>query len=151
MASGSAWDQESKKLESIAGDRRFDRRYSILLDLQWKLIHRKRVLDAGAGKTLDVSGGGVRFESGRTLPKGLKVELAISWPILLRGLAPMQLVVQGRILRSEGGRTAIRMIQHEFRTVGISTHLGSAPSKAGRPHMPFLPNINAMASLRKIQ
>jgi hypothetical protein len=119
--------------------------------LRWKLIHRKRVLDAGAGSTLDLSGGGIRFESGRTLPNGLNVELAISWPVLLRGAIPMQLVVQGRIVRSEGCRTAIRMIQHEFRTVGTPSNPGSAPSKGGRSHTPFLAAVNGTANLGKIQ
>jgi hypothetical protein len=151
MACGSTWEQENKASERIAGDRRTDKRYPILMDLQWRLIHRKRVLDAGVGSTVDLSGGGVRFESSRTLPKGLNVELAISWPVLLRDLAPMQLVVQGRIVRSEGGRTAIRMIQHEFRTVGTSSSLGSAPSNGARPRAPFLANVTRAASLRKIQ
>ncbi len=151
MACGNPWNQESKAPESIAGERRFDRRYPILLDLRWKLIHRKRVLDAGAGSTLDLSGGGIRFECGRTLPKGFNVELAISWPVLLRDLAPMQLVVQGRIVRSEGRRTAIRMIQHEFRTVGIPANLASARSNGARPHTSFLASVHRAASLAKIQ
>jgi hypothetical protein len=88
MAGGSALDQESKATERIAGDRRCDRRYSVLLDLRWKLVHRRRVVDAGAGNTLDLSRSGVRIESGRPLPEGMNVELAISWPVLLRGVAP---------------------------------------------------------------
>jgi hypothetical protein len=150
-AGGGAWDQESKTTERIAGDRRSDKRYSMMLDLRWKLIHRRRVVDSGEGRTLDVSGGGVRFESGRPLPEGLNVELAISWPMLLRGIAPMQLVVQGRILRSHGGQIAIRMIQHEFRTVGVPAKVLSAPSKAARPHAPFLAAVNRPVSLAKVQ
>lgn len=151
MACSIAWDRESKAPEGIAGDRRFDRRYPILLNLRWKLIHRKRVLDAGEGSTLDLSGGGVRFESGRTLPVGLNMELAISWPVLLRDVAPMQLVVQGRIVRSEDGHIAIRMIQHEFRTVGMPANHCDAPSNGARPHTPFLATVNRAASLAKIQ
>ena len=119
MACSSPWDQESKTSERIAGDRRIDRRYPILLELRWKLIRRKRVLETGTGYTLDLSSGGVQFDSGRPLPDGLNVEIAISWPVLLHSVAPMQLMVQGRIVRSEGGRIAIRMTQHEFRTAGI--------------------------------
>jgi hypothetical protein len=142
MACSSTWDQETKAPEVIAGDRRVDRRYPILLDLRWKLMHRKRVLDAGEGSTLDLSSAGVRFESGRTLPLGLDVELAISWPVLLHNLAPLQLVVQGRIVRSEGGRIAIRMTQHEFRTVGMSANHCDTPSRTARPQAPFLATIN---------
>ena len=119
MACSTLWDHEIKARESIAGDRRSDRRYLLLLNLRWKLIRRRRVLDTGIGSTLDLSRGGIRFESDRPLPEGFNVELAISWPVLLHNVAPMQLKVQGRIVRSEGGRIAIRMSEHEFRTVGV--------------------------------
>jgi hypothetical protein len=142
MACSSTWDRETKAPEQIAGDRRLDRRYPTLLDLRWKLLHRKQVLDAGEGSTLDFSSGGVRFESGRALPEGFNVELAISWPALLHNITPMQLVVQGRIVRSEGGKIAIRMIQHEFRTVGMPASRCAAPSR------PFLAALNGRATLQ---
>jgi hypothetical protein len=151
MACGSAWDQGKKAPEGIAGERRSDRRYSILLDLRWKLIHRRRVVDAGTGSTFDLSSGGVRFESVRQLPVGLNVELAISWPMLLRDIAPMQLVVHGRIVRSEGGQTAMRMTQHEFRTLGVPANHCSAPPETVRRHTPFLATVNGAAILAKTQ
>ena len=151
MACGSTWDLETKAPERIAGDRRSDRRYPLLLDLRWKLIRRRRVLDTGTGGTLDLSRGGVRFESGRPLPEGSSVELAISWPVLLHNVAPMQLVVQGRIVRSEGGRIAIRTTQHEFRTMGVSASHCGVPSPAARTHAPFLAAINGVARLAKVQ
>ena len=139
MAGGRTWDKETKAPEGIAGDRRVDRRYPILLDVRWKLIHRKRVLDSGQGRTLDLSSGGVQFESGRTLPEDFDVELAISWPVLLRNVAPMQLVVHGRIVRSKDGRVAVRMTQHDFRTVGVPIH---------RPQRPFLATVTSPARLQ---
>jgi hypothetical protein len=149
MACGIAWDLESKAPESIAGDRRSDRRYPILLELRWKLIRRKRVLDTGIGGTLDLSRGGVRFESGRPLPEGSSVELAISWPVLLHNVAPMQLVVQGRIVRSEGCRIAMRMTQHEFRTVGVPASHCSAQPPAVRSRTPFLAAVGGTARCAK--
>ena len=68
---------------------------------------------------MDLSSGGIRFDAGRQLPVGLNVELAISWPALLHNSAPMQLVVSGRIVRSDGPQAAIHMTQHEFRTAGM--------------------------------
>jgi PilZ domain len=150
MACSVTWDRESKAPEIIAGERRSDRRYPLLLDLRWKLIRRRRVLDTGAGSTLDLSSGGILFEAGRALPKGFNVELAISWPMLLHNVAPMQLVVQGRIVRSEGGRIGIRTIQHEFRTAGMPADHRSAPPPAARPRAPFLAAVNRTAILAKI-
>ena len=112
------WSEEAEQIESINGDRRQDRRYRIHLDLRWKLIRRRRVLDSGVGKTVDLSSGGILFDAGRQLPVGLNVELAISWPVLLRNEAPMQLIVSGRIVRAGQNRTALAMAQHEFRTSG---------------------------------
>ena len=104
--------------DSISGDRRLDRRYQLQLDLKWKLIRRRRVLDAGTGHTVDLSSGGILFDAGRPLPEGLNIELAVTWPVLLHNIAPMQLVVYGRIKRSNGRMVALQTIQHEFRTTG---------------------------------
>jgi hypothetical protein len=112
------WPEELEQVEAINGDRREDRRYQIHLDLKWKLIRRRRVLDTGTGRTLDLSSGGILFDPGRQLPVGLNVELSISWPVLLRNEAPMQLIVSGRIVRAGGNRVAVSMVQHEFRTSG---------------------------------
>jgi len=109
---------ENRSPECIGGERRDDRRYSLALDLKWKLVRRRKVLDSGSGRTLDLSSGGILFDAGRQLPAGLHVEMSIAWPALLHDIAPMQLVVAGRIVRSEAGRVAIQMTQHEFRTIG---------------------------------
>jgi hypothetical protein len=121
------WSEEVERVDSINGDRRQDRRYSIHLDLRWKLIRRRRVLDSGVGKTVDLSSGGILFDPGRALPVGLNVELAISWPVLLRNEAPMQLIVSGRIVRVGQNLIAVAMAQHEFRTSG-----GTAEQRASK-------------------
>ncbi|MGD0500330.1 MAG: PilZ domain-containing protein [Bryobacteraceae bacterium] len=114
------WDEPKGEVDRIAGDRRRDRRYELRLDMRWKLLRRRRVLDQGAGRTLDLSSSGILFESGRELPTGFTVELSVTWPVLLHNVAPLQLVAAGRIVRTDGGRAAIRMAQHEFRTMAIS-------------------------------
>ncbi|MCX6629143.1 MAG: PilZ domain-containing protein [Candidatus Solibacter sp.] len=105
--------------DAIGGDRRQDRRYQLQLELKWKLIRRRRVLDTGTGQTVDVSSGGILFDAGRHLPEGLNVELSISWPVLLHNVAPIQLVATGKILRANGHHVAIQTVQHEFRTVAL--------------------------------
>jgi hypothetical protein len=112
------WSEEAEQLDGINGDRRQDRRYRIHLDLRWKLIRRRRVLESGVGQTVDLSSGGIFFDPGRQLPIGLRVELAITWPVLLRNEAPMQLIVSGRIVRAGQNGVGVSMSQHEFRTSG---------------------------------
>jgi hypothetical protein len=60
----------------------------------------------------------------------------------------MQLVVHGRVVRSKDGRIAVRMIQHDFRTVGIPAHHSGSPSKAVHPQKPFLAALTRMASFQ---
>ena len=102
----------------VGRERRSDRRYDLSLNVRWKLIRRRRVLEAGIGTTVDLSSGGILFEADRQLPTGLNVELSISWPVLLHNVAPLQLVVAGRVVRVSGRQVGVRMDQHEFRTVG---------------------------------
>ena len=122
--------------DAIGGDRRQDRRYHLQLELKWKLIRRRRVLDTGTGQTVDVSSGGILFDAGRHLPEGLNVELSIAWPVLLHNVAPMQLVAAGKIVRGDGHRVAIRTAQHEFRTVGIPSEHRNV--LAGATHNPAM-------------
>jgi len=140
---GSSSLNEHLRDEAIAGDRRQDRRYDIELQLRWKLIRRRRLLDNGLGRTIDLSSGGLLFDAGRPLPVGLNVELSIAWPVLLRESAPLQLVVNGRIVRSNNNRVALRMVQHEFRTTGATADhrspVGMVPRSPLDPSMRFAP------------
>src|ERR1017187_7982477 len=120
MGAAMDWDEAFQEFDAIAGDRRRDKRYELNLELRWKLIKRRRVLDSGEGRTVDLSSGGILFDSGRPLPAGLNVELSVTWPVMLHNVAPLQLVVYGKIVRSVGRRTAIRMVQHELRTLGAT-------------------------------
>jgi PilZ domain len=107
--------------DRIAGDRRRDRRYSVPLELSWKLIRRRQVLDAGVGVTLNISSGGILLDADRSLPPGANIELAIAWPILLHDVTRLQLVVQGRVKRCNGRLVAVETAQQEFRTVKASS------------------------------
>jgi hypothetical protein len=143
------WVDEEKQTEGINGERRGDRRYGIHLDLRWKLIRRRRVLDSGTGHTVDLSSGGILFNPGRQLPVGLNVELSISWPVLLRNVAPLQLIVSGKIVRGSQNRAAIAMIQHEFRTSGISAEQRAAIKSPTRTPSALLNSAGGMQSFDK--
>jgi len=101
------------------------------LDVKWKLIRRRRVLDSGTGHTIDVSSGGMLFDAGRHLPEGLNVELSVAWPVLLHNVAPMQLVASGKIVRTNGCHIAFETVAHEFRTTGVPADQRNVPSNAG--------------------
>jgi hypothetical protein len=130
------WSETVQQSDTISGERRDDRRYEMKLELRWKLVRRRRVIDSGVGFTLDLSRGGVRFHASRDMPVGLNVELAIAWPARLHNVAPMQLSIQGKILRSADGWAAIRTAQFEFRTLGVQPE-----------HRQPLPNIGRTPGL----
>jgi hypothetical protein len=101
----------------IGGDRRSDRRYSLELEARWSVASRAGV-ESGEGRTVNLSSGGILLETGCALPVGGRVELWIAWPALLQTVAPRQLRVQGLVVRSEHGRTAIRIVRVKFRAAG---------------------------------
>ena len=117
--------------EHFLVDRRNKRRYGIHLDLRWRLVRRRNVVDAGTGQTIDFSSRGILFRAGRQLTVGYSIELSIQWPALLDKIAPMQLVVSGRIVRVSGSEAAIEMRQHEFRTAGAPAYVAGGTA-AGR-------------------
>src|SRR4051812_3698683 len=80
---------------------RLNRRYPITLDLQYKLLSKGQVARLGSGTTLNISSGGVIFETDETLPSTGMVELALKWPFLLEGVCGLKLVMRGRIVRSD--------------------------------------------------
>ena len=135
------WDETVQEFDTIAGDRRRDRRYGLELDVRWKLIRRRRLLESGEGRTVDVSSGGILFDAGRPLPAGLNVELSLTWPVMLHNVAPLQLLVYGKIVRSDGRRTAVRMMQHEFRTAGAVMERRLALANAARSAQPLLSRV----------
>jgi hypothetical protein len=68
------------------------------------------------GKTLDISSGGVLFETQQRLRAGKRVEVSVNWPALLDGGCPLKFVAVGRVVRAEERRAAMHIEQHEFRT-----------------------------------
>jgi len=73
-------------------------------------------MDMGAGTTVDLSSGGILFESDHTPAATGFMELAITWPARPNGVPPMHLTVMGRVVRMSGRHVAIRIRQHAFST-----------------------------------
>ncbi len=105
--------------DSLPANRRLHQRYPIELDLRYKLIHGRQVLNGGVGKTRDISTKGVFFSADQALPSGLDVELSMDWPVRLGGLYHLQVKIAGKVLRSGERGTAVQIRHYEFRTRGI--------------------------------
>ena len=100
-----------------ASDRRTSRRFGIQQEVLYKILdHRVAASESGTGKTLDISSGGMLFETQQQLRTGKRVEVSVSWPALLDGACPLKFVAFGRVVRAEENRAAMHIEQHEFRT-----------------------------------
>jgi hypothetical protein len=96
------------------GDRRFHRRYPITAELEYRAVGEDGRAVQGSGRCLNLSTGGVLFETGEPLEAGMRVELAIAWPVRLNDSLALNLRVSGRISRSSGTSHGVRIREHEF-------------------------------------
>src|SRR5436305_13774679 len=99
-------------------DRRSKRRFTIQQDVRYKVSSRHAISEAGVGKTVNVSSGGVWITTENTLSPGLAVELSMNWPVLLHDACPMKLMLYGCVIRSSGRAAALNMVRYDFRTQG---------------------------------
>jgi hypothetical protein len=97
-------------------DRRSNRRYPIVLEVEYKVLERHQVVELGSGFTQNISSSGVLFEVNDTLRSTGAIELTLQWPFLLDGVHPLRLVIKGRVIRNHGHgkRIAVTVKHYEF-------------------------------------
>jgi hypothetical protein len=99
-------------------DRRRSERMAIEQEVHYRVLNKKDGEIKADGKTVNISSSGVLFTTDKTLLPGRQVELNINWPAQLDNKCSLKLVARGRVVRLEGGRAALEILQHEFRTKG---------------------------------
>ena len=104
--------------DTIRGDRRLQRRYPIELDLEFRIIDDGKVVSTGAGKTGNISSGGVLFHAGEGVPSGPHVELTVRWPAVLGNTPFLELRIFGRLVRNDSHGLAMRMSRYHFEKLG---------------------------------
>ena len=108
-------------------DRRTSVRFPLTLDVRYCVLHRNGPIETGCGQLVDVSSSGLRFTAQGPIETGLKLDVAINWPVLLDGRIQLQLTVSGVVVRSCGTEISMRIQRHDFRT--RSVQLKSAAPK----------------------
>ena len=98
-------------------ERRAGYRFPVSLELSYREVKSKQNL-TGRGKTINISSSGILFAAEHPLVVDANVELTLLWPVLLNDEVPLLLKVNGRVLRTEGSRMAIEILQYEFRISG---------------------------------
>jgi hypothetical protein len=91
-------------------DRRSQRRFPMFIYLRYIVSGVE-----GVGRTLNISSNGAMIQVPQTLPTGRRIRLFLDWPARLEDRIPLQLVVNGVILRSTAAGTAIAILSYEFR------------------------------------
>ena len=70
-----------------------------------------------AGRTLDMSVGGILIDIPPAIAVGATLELAIDWTGLYHGKPMIRLILIGSVMRTDSRGTALRILSHQFRDV----------------------------------
>jgi hypothetical protein len=105
-------------------ERRSKVRYPLELSVRFRSFPKGSLL-FGAGRTIDVSSGGVlvvsqHVVSHQEIGVGALIEMSMDWPSLLDGRISMQLFAIGRVIRRRPFVFAVSFERYEFRTVKSS-------------------------------
>jgi hypothetical protein len=93
-----------------------ENRNSLRFPLSLKVHYRSKGGQEGTGILCNMGSYGVLFQCGVLFARGEQIQISIEWPYLLDGSCPLQLCLNGRILRSSESGTAVLILKHVFRT-----------------------------------
>jgi hypothetical protein len=103
---------------SIPGDRRVRQRFSIRLPLEFTSPSQ-----SGTGEVKDISHDGISFMTPDPLRLGEEVNVTVKLP-LDRAIGPMELILQGQVVRASGNAAAARISVRKFqpaKAAGVMT------------------------------
>jgi hypothetical protein len=119
---------QGSRLIAAGDDRRGKRRFPIEQEVRYKMLYGQRFSEAGAGKTMNISSGGIWFSTENMLTSGTPIELSLTWPVLLNDSCLMKLMIYGCVVRSNRRGAAVAIERYEFRTLGRSLQNEPRPS-----------------------
>jgi hypothetical protein len=117
---------ESQLIASADSERRLKRRFRIEQDVRYKMFFGKRIVETGAGRTVNISSGGIWLTTETMLSPGMPIELSMAWPVLLNDSCPMKLTIFGCVVRSSKKGSAVAIERYQFRTLGRSLESDAA-------------------------
>jgi len=123
-------ERRERRLKDRSIERRASTRFPLTLEARYATWGGPAV-QAGVGRTVDLSSSGLCFVADRSLATGQRVDVSIDWPVLLDGGVQLQLIVSGVVVRTKGTVTALEIQRHEFRTRSVALKLGMPHKSAG--------------------
>jgi len=109
-------EQEARLPRRTDAEQRGSTRFPLNLEVRYTVLSDLGPVGAGSGTACEMSSSGLSFIAGRPLPIGQKLRVSVDWPVLLHGGVPLQLVVDGVVVRTGGAVMALQIDRHEFRT-----------------------------------
>jgi hypothetical protein len=106
-------------------ERRAHARFNLALEMSYSVLDGGRRGETSASQTIDLSSSGLRFASVEPLPVGLRLQVAIDWPVRLDGRTALQLIATGAVVRSSGAEAVLKLESHTFKTRGAGRKLVS--------------------------
>jgi PilZ domain len=103
-------------------ERRASNRYDVRLPIHYRISQRGGIERSGTGTTFEMSSTGLSFRSRKPLPIGAHLEMIVEWPARYGDLYPIDLQATGFVVRSESGRTAVRVTSRRFRVLTAPAH-----------------------------
>ena len=101
-------------MDSTIDNRRSVQRFNLRLNLRYRLSEKGVEHRWSAGSTRDLSREGLAIKPRRPLPVGSHIEIRIDWPARYESVHPVELHITGFVIRSENGRSAVRISSHRF-------------------------------------
>ncbi len=94
--------------------------YPVSMEVRYKV--RARMPRVGMGQTSRMSSREIVFTADQTIDEGSKVEISIAWPAMLNQCVPLQLVIEGEVIRQRQSVMTARIQKYHFRTRGPWSH-----------------------------
>ena len=69
-----------------------------------------------AGRTVNISSGGLLITSADKLALGASIKVVVEWPVLMDETCPLALHIHGNVIRSDQDLVAVQFSCHELRT-----------------------------------
>jgi hypothetical protein len=92
-------------------------RFALGMELRFS-YKSSNVIYIGSGRTRDLSGNAICFETDQELQNRTELEIRIPWPARLQDVCPLELVVRGSLIRKEAAVAVVEMKSCEFQTAG---------------------------------
>ncbi len=96
-------------------ERRSHRRYEIETEVHYAIASERQPLHYGTGRMVNLSSGGLLFETQEKLSVGVEVQVFLTWPSRTRNQQPFRVCIEGEVVRVKNKRVAVKILSYDYR------------------------------------